>query len=365
MLNKAHWEGTKEKFKAFWNHEYDGRCLMNLKAYNGDKSLRIKGESWAYQNEYDSLQDFYLNPETIIKRNLHYMNNTYYAAEAFPSLVVNLGPGILAGYFGSKVNFGESTIWFEEYIKDWSNDLKKFEEDNFWWQKTKEITKKAVEASKGRYLVGIVDLNSVSNALSLVRGSGELAMDLIDCPEQVIKARDIMLKRWFYCLQELYNITKNHQQGYTDWMGMWAPDLGFAVQCDFSTLISTDMFNEFFLPEIQEQCKRIPYTLYHLDGPACIRHVDSLLEIPELKGIQWQPGAGAAPAADPQWISLLQKIQQKGKNVYVYAKLNEVDTLIENLDPSKLYINITEYIDNPEEAEAFINKVEKQCMNKR
>lgn len=52
--------------------------------------------------------------------------------------------------------------------------------------RSKEIIKVLVEDSKGDYLVGLPDLNSVSNALSLMRDSSNLCMDMVLQPEELM-----------------------------------------------------------------------------------------------------------------------------------------------------------------------------------
>lgn len=49
-----------------------------------------------------------------------------------------------------------------------------------------------------------------------------------------------------------------------------------------------------------------------------MRHVDALLALPKLDGIQWIPGAGAPPVSE--WIPLLEHIQAAGKLVVPYCE---------------------------------------------
>jgi 5-methyltetrahydrofolate--homocysteine methyltransferase len=120
------------------------------------------------------------------------------------------------------------------------------------------------------------------------------------------------------------------------WMGIWSDLLSADLQSDFSTMISNEMFDEFFLPFIDEQTQMVPRTIYHLDGPGAIKHLDSLLGLPNLNGIQWVPGAGAKPVTE--WIPLLNKIQDAGKLVYVYCSKESIKTLLDELNPEGLMI---------------------------
>ena len=59
------------------------------------------------------------------------------------------------------------------------------------------------------------------------------------------------------------------------------------------------------------------HSFYHLDGPDATQHVDALLEIDELHGIQWTPGAGQEPVESEVWWPMLHKIQEAGKSLFL------------------------------------------------
>ncbi len=75
------------------------------------------------------------------------------------------------------------------------------------------------------------------------------------------------------------------------------------LQSDFSYMISPRMFERFALPGLTVWAGALDYPFYHLDGPGQIKHLDMLLSIPRLRGIQWVPGDGQ-PTPD-QWLPLL------------------------------------------------------------
>jgi len=119
-------------------------------------------------------------------------------------------------------------------------------------------------------------------------------------------------------------------------MGIWSEHPATDLQSDFSYLISTKMFDEFFLPFIAEQTELVERTIYHLDGPGAVRHLDSLLALPHLDAIQWVPGAGAQPAME--WLPLLKRIQAADKSVFVYCEKTHVKKLVQELNPVGLML---------------------------
>jgi hypothetical protein len=56
------------------------------------------------------------------------------------------------------------------------------------------------------------------------------------------------------------------------------------------------MFERFVLPDLETCCAAIDYALYHMDGKGQLVHVDSILLLTDLRGIQWVPGYGKPPA---------------------------------------------------------------------
>jgi hypothetical protein len=138
-------------------------------------------------------------------------------------------------------------------------------------------------------------------------------------------------------------------------MGIWSELPATDLQSDFSCMISPQMFREHFLPFIEEQTRMVCRTVYHLDGPGAIKHMDALLELPHLDGIQWVPGAGAAPMSE--WVPLLRRIQEGGKLVHASCGLEEVETLVRELEPEGLFISTS--APSPEEADDLLRHVQR------
>ena len=100
-------------------------------------------------------------------------------------------------------------------------------------------------------------------------------------------------------------------------------------------------------------------SIFHLDGPAAIRHLDTLLEIEELNAIQWVPGDGNPPAK--AWLAMLKKIQSAGKCLWVSAPPEDVSTILEELRPEGLMIHVEGTFPSLDEAEVFIAAVQTAC----
>jgi hypothetical protein len=186
-----------------------------------------------------------------------------------------------------------------------------------------------------RCFAGNPDLNGPTEVLSGLRGAQRFALDLIDNPQYIKPALSEVNRAWFQYWKVATEIT--HQLGgYFFWMGIWSERPATDLQSDVSCLISPDMFREYFLPFLEEQTRWVERTIYHLDGPDAVRHLDALLELPRLTGIQWVQGAGEKPTVE--WIPLLRRIQAGGKLVFAYCDIDEVETLLRELEPEGLML---------------------------
>jgi hypothetical protein len=103
-------------------------------------------------------------------------------------------------------------------------------------------------------------------------------------------------------------------------------------------MISSQLFDEVFLPSIAEECRHYEACLYHLDGPDALRHLDSLLSIPELSAIQWVYGAGRGRATD--WIPVYQRIQAAGKGIQVHLAPDELDLFMREVRPQGVWLGV-------------------------
>jgi hypothetical protein len=110
--------------------------------------------------------------------------------------------------------------------------------------------------------------------------------------------------------------------------------------CDFNFMIGPKEFERVCLPDIARQAATVGRAVFHLDGPGAARHIDALLEVPDIQAIQFTPGEGTPSAL--AWVEMFRKIQAKGRSVLVICPANEVLALCDALRPEGLAIMITE-----------------------
>jgi 5-methyltetrahydrofolate--homocysteine methyltransferase len=252
------------------------------------------------------------------------------------------------------------TVWFQDAGMSWGQILAtKLDPAEKWWKYTLDIYRMAGPLAKGKYLVGGTDINAVMNILGSLRGTMKLLVDVVEEPEQVIKADEHIQRIWQQCYDTIYEMTQPFQHGLGNWMNIWGPGRFSDVQCDFSAMIGPGMFERFALPHLREECRNLDWSIYHWDGPGQIAHLDLLLDIPELTGIQWVPGAGNPGTGSPKWFDLYRRIQARGKCLVLQGMDKaDVQRVAETLDPRGLLIE-PRGCETPAEADDLVRSVQR------
>ncbi|NLJ25985.1 MAG: hypothetical protein GX354_11310 [Firmicutes bacterium] len=352
-LFKDDWEAACQRLEAWWEGELIDRCVVLVTAPRDEAARRKKPKP------HGDIREWWLDVEYRINEAEAEFRSTFYGGEAFPIFFPNLGPGIAAAYMGVQPVFAEETVWFDQapIIDNWEDRQPiTLDEDNQWWQVTKELTQGSLARSENRWITAITDLGGGLDLVASLRGIKSLLMDLIDHPDAVKQLSEEIQHVWFRCFDELNRMIHQSMVATSSWMPIWCKGTWYPLQCDCSAMISPGMFEEFVLPGLQEQCRQLDYSIYHWDGPGQIPHLDLLLSIPELTGIQWTPGDGNPRVDSPKWYPLYKRIQDAGKNlVLLDTPPRGIERLLKELSPKGLLIQT--HVDSEEEARSLLKEV--------
>jgi 5-methyltetrahydrofolate--homocysteine methyltransferase len=257
----------------------------------------------------------------------HVMSHGY-AGDAVPQVWLNLGPGVLAAYLTGYLRFETSTSWFElPEPMPWDDIMKlDLRPDAPWYARTRRLAAAMARRANGRYAVGMTDLGGVMDVTASLRTGMQLLEDCVTDPDLVDAANRRLLGIWHRCFDELDGVLQAEgADGRAAWMGLWARERWYPFQCDFCAMLSPKMTERFVIPDLREQCRRVEHGVYHWDGPGELAHLDLLLSIPELKAIQWVPGASAPGSGDPRWLPYYRRILSAGKRLILNADVSPAD----------------------------------------
>ncbi|MBN2710910.1 MAG: hypothetical protein JXR97_00545 [Planctomycetes bacterium] len=314
------WDKIKADARAWWKGELK-RPLLQLRVHGHEAERAPAVHPY---HHFTAFYDLDIPAEEVVDVWDHALSQERFYGDAFPAIWPNFGPGVLASFLGAELGRGENTVWFHPTKKQEVCDLKiNYDETNVWLNRVRDIMTAAAQRWEGMVQVGMTDLGGVLDVLSSFRPSEELLLDLYDEPEAVKERTWEIYKCWHKAFDYLDKVQRQYNPGYTAWTPIFSEEPYYMLQCDFCYMIGPDMFDEFVKPELAESCKKLVNPFYHLDGPGELAHLDSLLEIEELKGVQWVPGDGSK--AIDQWPEVFRKIRGAGKLAQVMDGWNPKD----------------------------------------
>jgi len=301
------WQRIEQDWTAWWNHDLD-RPLIGITTQSGavDESFE-PARRFAAQYPLDTPVD------DILDAYERHMETYRFHADAMPQWWPKFGAGTAAAFLGSELVVRPETIWFEpgEDTAIADHNLT-FDTDNVWWLRICELIEAAVKRWTGEVAVGYTDIGGGLDILASLRSTNRLLYETVDAPVEIDRLAADITQHWLRCFDELHEMTDATGRGHTaPCGGLWSPKRAYTLQCDFSYMISPDMFSRWVLPDLSACCDHLDHSFYHLDGPGELAHLDLLCGMENLGGIQWIPGAGQRATAD--WPEVLGRIRAAGK----------------------------------------------------
>lgn len=306
------WDRMQKDWIAWWNHDLDRAMVVpDVYGWRQAKAFVPQFEGWDSTKvifPIDPVLDYYQG----------FLEKIEFYGDSWPRWWPNFGAGIIAGFQGVSIGVDENTVWFEPPDDIALEDIHiHHDQNNFWWRWVRTITQAAVTRWGNQVNIAFTDLGGNADILASLRGTQNLLMDLLDTPEVVDHLVAEITQLWLRYYDELYEMIKTAKNGTSAWAPLWSPGRHYMLQSDFAYMISPPMFERFVLPDLETICNHLDYGFYHLDGKGQIPHLDMLLAIKNLKGIQWIPGDGSPPPED--WLPLLKRIRDAGKLCQLYT----------------------------------------------
>ena len=334
---KSDCDSALSRWKAFWDGHMVDRPPTTI-------IVRREGAAEIPRPRY--LEGFDGDFQGAIDRFEEWAEITYFAGEAFPAIKPRVGPDQGSAFMGGRVEFSEEddTSWVLPSVDDWMDAMPLgIDSANRHWKHILDFYRAAAPRATGKYLVRDLDVDVGFGALAALRGFGRFCFDLIDRPELV----DELIKQVIPLFEQVYDAGFHagdmEQHGWTIFMGgMTCPGKGATLCCDFSALISPEMFRRWVTPSLETHTEFLDHSFYHLDGPDALAHLPALLALGNLHGIQWVPGSRlAAERPQHRWLDLFQTIQERGKAVQVWGNAEEIKWVHPHLKPELVTYNVT------------------------
>jgi hypothetical protein len=355
---KEDWDRARENLRRWWNLDGPAISVMAPKDSpwaelpapsrelpfcqpNAPKGRPpAKGATFPVPDDAEAM---WTDPETRFRAAAYQIAQTFYGGEAFPYFDTHLGPGNLAVMLGAGASFSETDAWFMATMPDLTSPPPlRLDGDNEWLRAQMALIEYGVAHADGRFLVSSPDLFSNIDVLAALRGTTEILTDMALEPDAVRRRIAEVDAAYFDVFDRIHSkIRDEHGGNCVSVFDIWAPGRTDKVQVDLGAMFSADMFADLALPALNEQCAKLDYVLYHLDGSQCLQHLDHILTIENLKALEWTPDPGQPGGGDPKWYDLYRRIKEAGVAVQaIWIKPDEIDPLFEAVGPEGMFLQI-------------------------
>jgi 5-methyltetrahydrofolate--homocysteine methyltransferase len=317
------WDRVKDTYRRWWANELD-RPVLPVEFEGRDPGRpQPKAPLLCQRN----CPDWSIPVDDLVDRYDWELSRFVYAGDAYPYVSLDVfGPGVMAAFLGSKIDTSTGGMWFCPPAKVPISELNlTYNPDNPWLRRVLDLCAAMMRRWQGQVLVSMPDLGGNLDVVSSFMGE-DLLLALIDQPEHVVRVLNQVHDLWHKFYQQFAEALAPYNPGYTAWCGIYSDRPYYMLQCDFSYMISPDMYAQFVLPELTRSIARLGHAFYHLDGIGQLPHLDHLLSIKQLAGVQWVPGDGQPNHA--HWPQIYQRIFAAGKKTQTWGDFDVLDALI-------------------------------------
>ncbi|MFH1084520.1 MAG: hypothetical protein V1772_01980 [Chloroflexota bacterium] len=333
---KPDYELTRQRIEAFWERDVLDRPVVQFGLSKPPEDCVPLPVS-----RHATPAERWLDVDYQTQLALASLTNREFLGDNLPVAFPNLGPEVFSALYGCPIHFGDyGTSWTDPILHDWAEaDALRLDWDSPYLAKLHAMTDALLEIGRGKFITGMTDWHPGGDAIAALRDPQNLALDMITNVEDV-KALLARLEGDYFRLYDVfYGKLRAAGQPITTWTPLVAEGRYYVPSNDFSIMVSPRMFEEVFLPGLANECRFLERSIYHLDGPGALRHLDALLAIPELDALQWVFGAGNE--GYERWIWVYQRAQAAGKGIQVICEYDELDAIMDTLDPRGLFLSMS------------------------
>jgi len=261
--------------------------------------------------------DYPVRPDRPIDRTIaqlrRWNEDHDYLGDAVPSFTMEFGPEHFAALLGAELRFQSYSGWIVPCIDDWHRAPIRFQRDGYYWQQTINFLQQLRSACGEQLVINAPVLSAGLDALSAMRGSEKLLLDLLDDPETVQHALVDIRQAYHEVVEALAEELSWESCGSSNWLGLYHPRRTNVIQSDISCMLSGEQFRQFEMENLRQQASHYDAVAYHLDGPGAVHHIGDICAVPGISVIQYVP----VPSESPDQIEkVYQQIEARGMAVF-------------------------------------------------
>jgi hypothetical protein len=352
MMNwKPNWSETRQHFLDWWDRK---GLILGMWGCGFPQPTPVHAAA-DYPAPTTDFEKFHTDPAYLTQRWHARMAHSLFPADTLPIVRPSAGPVELAAYLGAEVTFQEATIWYNH--PPTFGDIK-LDPDNQWYRRMFDTLHRLTAIANGHYAIGLPGIAPGLDVLAELYGTQELMMDMIERPDWVLARVEETDNIYFDVYDRFSELIRLPDDSivYFPFM-LWSPGRVSIMQCDAAAMISEDMFRQIVVPGLHRCCGWLDHSLFHVDGPGMIKHVDALCEIESLDAIQFTPGPTVPRGGDAHWHPMYKRILAAGKCVQaVWMSPPDVVPLLDAIGPKGVYLMVE--CDTADEMETLAETVQ-------
>ena len=327
---KQNFDSTAEQWARFWAGENTRPAVSAVLPKPGVTPVEKPGYASGTREAF----------EPIIDQLLAWAETHEFLADAIPFYYLEFSADHFAALLGADLQFNETDPggWAVPFVRDLDHAEIHFDRDGYWRKRTVEFAEALRARCDGKLLIASPTLVANTDALAAIFGPQNLLISMLDRPDAVHSALRQIDQAHEDILEALAEILEYSRFGSINRHGLYSAGRINVPQCDFSCMISPEMFREFVVPYLSLEMARLDAAEYHLDGPDAIKHLDALCEIEELDLVQWVAGAGRGEQQD--WTELFDHIDALGKGQVRGGRPGAIQELWRKYSSRKLFFNL-------------------------
>lgn len=351
---KSNWPLTRRHFEDWWKHQG-----LVLGSWGTGLPTARPHENIAEPAAPASVVERQTNADYIARNTRYKMANRAWPADLLPAAWPHIGTLPLAAYLGATPEYAPNNVWYRACMPDLhSAPPLQFDSQHPQCRQLETIVQQTVAMARGNYFVGMPALLGGIDVLAELRGTAELLMDMIEDPGAVHRRLRQIQDAYIPAYDRMYDLVKLEDgSSCFGYFMLWGGGKTGLCQCDTASMFSPEMFGEFVVPYLREQCAFLDHSMFHIDGSQCLIHLDHLLQIDDLDAIEYTPEPRAPGGGDPHWFDLYRRILRAGKSLWAAnLRKHEVIPLLDAIGGKGVYISVNGITES--DAEQLANAIE-------
>ena len=260
--SKPDFETTQRRFDAWWNQEIVDRPPVSM-------TLPAKRPVQWPKSNHATIRDRWFDLDFRLRQQEAAVASRQWIADSVPCFYANLGPEIVATLYGAELEFTNDSSWSKPICHRVQEVLTlKANLDTPYWNWQRRLLHESIELGRGRWISCITDLHTQADLLAALLDPQDLLTELMDDYQGVKAAMQHVTPLFDAVYEDSARPILAAGLPTMSWLPLPHRKRSCVLQADLICMVSTQMFEDVFLPALVHEQNALDASIFHLDGPA-------------------------------------------------------------------------------------------------